>query len=82
MGPLTLADLSLLPLARGLLAAYWDVTDNNRKARYYELTKTGGVVVERAFADAVPGDLIAVLVHLDYDAIAAAARSGATSAVA
>jgi transcriptional regulator len=37
---------SLFPALRrlednGWLSGYWDVSDNNRKARYYEITKAG-----------------------------------------
>ncbi|MGQ0713892.1 MAG: PadR family transcriptional regulator [Gemmatimonadaceae bacterium] len=33
--------------ARGLVAAEWGVTDNNRRARYYQITPAGRVQLEK-----------------------------------
>jgi len=33
---------------RGWIAAKWDVTENNRQARYYSLTRTGRAQLTRA----------------------------------
>ena len=51
--------------ARGLVAADWGVTDNNRRARYYRVTETGRRHLEAetkrwmSYAELVTGILLA-----------------------
>jgi transcriptional regulator len=37
--------------ARGLIHAHWGVTENNRRARYYELRAAGRVLLKEQTAD-------------------------------
>ncbi|MBM3778183.1 MAG: PadR family transcriptional regulator [Acidimicrobiia bacterium] len=35
----------------GYLTSYWDTSDNNRRAKYYKLTRTGKRRIEKATAE-------------------------------
>jgi transcriptional regulator len=47
----------------GLIESYWDTTENNRKAKYYRLTRRGTrqLTAERARWTAIAGAIAAVL---------------------
>jgi transcriptional regulator len=38
-------------LSRGLIRSQWRASDNNRRARYYEITKEGHRALEHAVSD-------------------------------